>query len=40
MLADLTVIGGDLTRVAPPTIQDVPVRATVVGGKVVFHAGK
>jgi predicted amidohydrolase YtcJ len=36
--ADLTVLGRDLTRVAPADIDDVPVRMTIVGGRVV-HEG-
>lgn len=35
--ADFTVLGRDLTTVAPLDIDDVPVRMTIVGGRVV-HA--
>jgi predicted amidohydrolase YtcJ len=36
--ADLTVLGRDLSAVAPLDIDDVPVRMTIVGGRVV-HEG-
>jgi predicted amidohydrolase YtcJ len=37
--ADLTVLGRDLTTVAPLDLDDVPVRMTIVGGRVV-HEGR
>ena len=36
--ADFTVLGRDLTAVAPNDIDDVPVRATIVGGRVVHES--
>ena len=36
-LADLVVLGDDLTTVDPNTIKDIPVEQTVVGGKVVYE---
>ena len=39
MLADLTVIDADLTRIAPERIPDARVLLTIVGGKRVFDAG-
>ncbi|HET9315763.1 MAG TPA: amidohydrolase, partial [Vicinamibacteria bacterium] len=36
--ADFTVLGRDLTTVAPLDIDDVPVRMTIVGGRVVHEA--
>lgn len=36
-LADLVLLDQDLTAIPPETIDRVGVRATVVGGKVVFH---
>ena len=38
MLADLTMIDRDLTRIAPETIRDAKVVRTIVGGKVVYEA--
>jgi predicted amidohydrolase YtcJ len=38
MRADLTVLGADLEKVAPSAIATVPVRMTVVGGRVVHEA--
>jgi predicted amidohydrolase YtcJ len=38
MLADLTMIDRDLTRIAPETIRDAQIVRTIVGGKVVFEA--
>jgi predicted amidohydrolase YtcJ len=38
--ADFTVLGRDLTRVAPAEIDDVPVRMTIVGGRVVHEGGR
>jgi predicted amidohydrolase YtcJ len=35
---DLTVLGRDLTAVAPLEIDDVPVRMTIVGGRVVHES--
>jgi predicted amidohydrolase YtcJ len=37
MLADLVLIDGDLTRVAPEKIRDARVMMTIVGGKVVYE---
>jgi predicted amidohydrolase YtcJ len=37
-LADLTVVDRDLFTIAPETIDQAQVRATVVGGKVVYQA--
>ena len=37
MLADLTLIDRDLTRVAPETIRDARIMLTVVGGRVVYE---
>lgn len=37
-LADLVVLREDLTRVPAPTIRQVPVVMTVIGGEVVFEA--
>jgi predicted amidohydrolase YtcJ len=39
MLADLTMIDHDLTRIQPETIRDAKVVMTVVGGRVVFDRG-
>jgi predicted amidohydrolase YtcJ len=36
--ADLVLLDQDLTRIAPEAIERVAVRATVVGGRVVFEA--
>jgi predicted amidohydrolase YtcJ len=36
--ADLVLLGEDLTRIAPDRIKDVPVKATIMGGRVVFRA--
>ena len=33
-LADITVLGEDITRVPPESIKDVPVRLTMVGGSI------
>ncbi|MCX5761898.1 MAG: amidohydrolase [Gemmatimonadetes bacterium] len=38
MLADLTMIDKDLTRIAPETIRDAKVVRTIVNGKVVYEA--
>ena len=38
-LADLVVIDRDLTRIAPESIRAAKVRYTIVGGRVVYHAG-
>ena len=38
--ADFTVLGRDLTRVAPADLDDVPVRMTIVGGRVVHEGGR
>jgi predicted amidohydrolase YtcJ len=38
MLADLTMIDRDLTRIAPETIRDAKVVRTIVNGVVVFEA--
>jgi predicted amidohydrolase YtcJ len=38
MLADLTMIDRDLTRIAPETIRDAQIVRTIVGGKVVYEA--
>ncbi len=37
-LADLVVLGADLTAVDPHTIKDIPVELTMVGGEVVYEA--
>jgi predicted amidohydrolase YtcJ len=37
MLADLVVLDRDLAAVAPPTLDQATVQATVVGGKVVYR---
>lgn len=37
MLADLALLDRDLFRIAPETIDQVQVRATVVGGRVVYQ---
>jgi predicted amidohydrolase YtcJ len=37
LLADLALLDRDLFRVAPPALGEARVRATVVGGKVVFR---
>jgi predicted amidohydrolase YtcJ len=36
-LADVTVLGQDLTAIKPEAIEKVAVRATIAGGKVVFR---
>jgi predicted amidohydrolase YtcJ len=36
--ADFTVLGRDLATVAPNELDTVPVRATIVGGRVVHEA--
>jgi predicted amidohydrolase YtcJ len=38
MLADIVVLDRDLTAVPPETIADATVRATIVGGRVVYEA--
>ena len=38
--ADFTVLGRDLTAVAPLDLDDVPVRMTIVGGRVVHEGGR
>ncbi len=38
LLADLVLLDGDLFRVAPDRIDSVRVRATLVGGRVVYRA--
>jgi hypothetical protein len=38
MLADLTMIDRDLTRIAPETIRDAKIVRTIVNGKVVYAA--
>lgn len=38
--ADFTVLGRDLTRVAPADLDDVPVRMTIVGGRVVHEGAR
>ena len=37
-LADIVLIDQDLTRIAPETIRDAKVLATIVGGRVVFES--
>ncbi len=37
-LADLVLLDQDITRIPPEQIQDAHVRATIVGGRVVFEA--
>ena len=39
-LADLVLLDQDLTSVAPNQIEAVKVKATVVGGKIVYQAGE
>jgi predicted amidohydrolase YtcJ len=39
-LADVIVLDGDLFSMVPEKIKDVAVRYTIVGGKVVYEAGK
>ena len=36
-LADVTLVDRDLTKVAPETIADAKVVATIVGGRVVYQ---
>ena len=36
-LADFVILEKDLTKIAPETIRDVRILATVVGGKIVFE---
>jgi predicted amidohydrolase YtcJ len=36
MLANLVLLDGDLTRIAPETIRDARFRLTIVGGCIVF----
>jgi predicted amidohydrolase YtcJ len=36
--ADLVLLDQDLTKVAPPQLEGVKVRATIVGGRVVYEA--
>lgn len=38
-LADLVVLGEDITRIPPTEIEHVPVRLTVVGGLIVHESG-
>ena len=37
MLADLVMIDGDITRVAPEKVRDAKVTMTIVGGRVVYE---
>jgi predicted amidohydrolase YtcJ len=37
-LADMVVLDGDPTEVDPESIKDIPILATVVGGKFVYDA--
>ena len=39
-LADVVVLDSDLFSIAPEKIKDASVRCTIVGGKVVYEAGK
>jgi predicted amidohydrolase YtcJ len=39
-LADLVLLDRDLTRIPPEELEQAAVKATVVGGRVVFSAGK
>jgi predicted amidohydrolase YtcJ len=39
-LADVVILDSDLFSVAPEKIKDASVRYTVVGGKIVYEAGK
>jgi predicted amidohydrolase YtcJ len=39
-LADLVLLDQDLSRIAPNQIEAVAVKATVVGGKIVYQAGE
>ena len=36
-LADFVVLGQDPYRVAPDKIRDIPIEATIVGGKIVYQ---
>jgi predicted amidohydrolase YtcJ len=36
MLANLVLLVGDLTRIAPETIRDARIRLRIVGGRIVF----
>jgi predicted amidohydrolase YtcJ len=38
--ADFTVLGRDLTRIPPADIDDVPVRMTIVAGRVVYEGSR
>jgi hypothetical protein len=38
-LADLVIIGRDLLNTPPEQLNAVPIKATIVGGKVVYQAG-
>jgi hypothetical protein len=38
MLADLVLLNRDLTRIPPEEIEQAAVKATVVGGRVVYTA--
>ena len=40
LLADLVVLDRDLFAIAPETIRDARVRATIVGGRVVYEADR
>ena len=37
LVADVTVLGADPLAVAPDELPDVPVRATIVAGEVVYR---
>jgi predicted amidohydrolase YtcJ len=39
-LADVVVLDTDLFSLAPEKIKDAAVRYTIVGGKIVYEAGK
>jgi len=39
-LADLVILDSDLFSIAPEKIKDVAVRFTIVGGRIVYDAGK
>jgi predicted amidohydrolase YtcJ len=40
MLADFVLLDRDLFEIPPEAVKDVRARLTVVGGRVVFEAGR
>jgi len=36
-LADITILGQDLTEISSDEIRDVPVHMTLVGGKIMYY---